>query len=128
MKTFTVGTKLTHERSFSHEDVLAFLRISGDAGAHHAEPGPDGRRMVHGLLTATIPTKVGGDLDYLAREMVFEFVRPVFTDELIRCDMTIVEAVHEEGRWRLAIEGTCTNPRGKPVLVFKTRGVVLDGK
>jgi hypothetical protein len=128
MKTFGVGTKLTHQRTFSHEDVLSFLRISGDAGKHHAEPGPDGRRMVHGLLTATIPTKVGGDIDYLAREMVFEFLSPVFTDELIRCEMTIVEAAREEGRWHLYIEGACTNPQGKPVLQFKTRGVVLDGK
>jgi acyl dehydratase len=126
MKTFTAGTTLTHERTFTHEDVLEFARLTGDAGRHHETPGPDGRRIVHGLLTATIPTKIGGDLDYLAREMHFEFVRPVFTGDTIRCDVTITEAAHEEGRWRLAIEGTCKNQHGKEVLRMKTRGVVLD--
>ena len=117
---------LSHERSFTHDDVLDFLRISGDAGRHHADAAPDGRRMVHGLLTATIPTKLGGDIDYLAREMVFEFLRPVFTGDAIRCELTITEAVHEPGRWRLVIEGACTNQHAKEVLRFRTHGVVLD--
>jgi len=126
MKTFVAGTKLTWERSFTHDDVLDFLRISGDAGRHHQEPGADGRRIVHGLLTATIPTRLGGELDYLAREMVFEFLRPVFTGDLIRCDMTIVEATREAGRWRLRFEGACTNQHGREVLRLRSHGVVLD--
>ena len=38
MRTFAAGQAWTHERSFTHEDVLDFLRISGDSGRHHAEP------------------------------------------------------------------------------------------
>jgi len=126
MRTFSVGTKLVHERSFSHDDVLAFARLSGDAGTHHITAAPDGRRMVHGLLTATIPTKLGGDLDYLAREMTFEFLRPVYTGDTLRCEVTIVEAEHEPGRWKLRIEGACTNQHGKVVLTLRTHGIVLD--
>jgi acyl dehydratase len=126
MKSFAVGSVMTHARSFTDEDVETFLRLSGDAGRHHATAGSDGRRMAHGLLTATIPTKLGGDINYLAREMHFEFLRPVFTGDVVRCDMTIVEATHEEGRWRLALEGVCRNQQDKEVLRVRTRGVVLD--
>jgi len=126
MRTFAAGQTLTHERSFTHDDVLDFLRISGDAGRHHQSPGADGRRVVHGLLTATIPTKLGGDLDYLAREMVFEFLRPVFTGDTIRCAMTIVEAAHDRGRWKLRFDGACTNQDGVEVLRIRSHGVVLD--
>jgi acyl dehydratase len=128
MRTFAAGQAWTHERSFSHEDVLAFLRISGDTGRHHAEAGADGRRIVHGLLTATIPTKLGGDLDYLAREMRFDFLRPVFTGDTIRCVMTVVEAAHERSRWKLRLDGTCTNQDGVEVLHFASHGVVFDEK
>ena len=126
MRTFAAGTVFSHERRFTDDDVSEFVRISGDAGRHHQAPGPDGRRVVHGLLTATIPTRLGGELDYLAREMVFEFLRPVFTGDLIRCDMTIVDATREAGRWRLRFEGACTNQDGREVLRLRSHGVVLD--
>lgn len=126
MRTFAAGTVFTEERRFTHDDVLDFLRISGDAGRHHQEPGADGRRIVHGLLTATIPTRLGGEIDYLAREMVFEFLRPVFTGDTIRCEMTIVEAMHERGRWKLRFEGACKNQDGVEVLRLRSHGVVLD--
>ena len=126
MRTFSAGTTYTLERRFTDDDVAQFMKISGDAGRHHAAAGSDGRRVVHGLLTATIPTQLGGDLDYLAREMVFEFLRPVFTGDLIRCDMTIVDATREAGRWRLRFEGACTNQDGREVLRLRSHGVVLD--
>jgi len=123
-RDLTVGTELSFERTFDHEDVLAFLRISRDAGIHHAEPGPDGRRLVHGLLTATIPTKLGGDLNYLAREMHFEFVRAVYTGDAITCRARIDEIDERPDRLRLAMTGTCTNQHGEDVLKFATRGVI----
>lgn len=126
MRAFEVGQVLTHERTFTHEDVLAFQRLSGDAGRHHATPDAQGRRVVHGLLTASIPTKIGGDLDYLAREMNFEFLRPVFTGDTIRCEITITEVVPEARRVRLAMTGVCHDQNGKAVLRFSSRGVVLD--
>jgi acyl dehydratase len=126
MRVFEVGQVLTHERSFTDEDVLAFQRLSGDSGRHHVKPGASGRRMVHGLLTASIPTKLGGDIDYLAREMHFEFLRPVFVGDTVRCSAEITEVLRETGRVRLTMAGACSNQSGKEVLRFSTRGVVLD--
>jgi acyl dehydratase len=124
MRSFAAGEQLHHERSFTDADVLAFLELSGDRGRHHAAPGPDGRRMVHGLLTATIPTKLGGDLDYLAREMRFEFLRPVYTGDAIRCEVTIDEVEPGPDRVRLVLSGICRDPQGREVLRFWSRGVV----
>jgi 3-hydroxybutyryl-CoA dehydratase len=124
VRKFAIGDVFVHERTFSHEDVLAFLATSGDAGAHHVTPGPDGRRVVQGLLTATIPTKIGGDLDYLAREMHFDFVKPVFTGDTIRCEITVTEVDERPDRVRLAMTGICRNQDGIEVMRFATRGVV----
>jgi hypothetical protein len=66
-------------------------------------------------LTAAIPTKLGGDIDYLPREMVFEFLRPVYVGDAIRCEMTLDEVVQEEGKTRLAMSGSCPNQSGKEV-------------
>lgn len=56
-------------------------KFSGDDGIHHLTPDEQGRLVVQGLLTATLPTKVGGDNNVLARTMNFEFTRPVFTGD-----------------------------------------------
>ncbi|MFB6206706.1 MAG: dehydratase [Haloglomus sp.] len=81
------GTTVTHERTFTHEDVRTFTTVSGDEGDHHVEPDDEGRLLVQGLLTATLPTKVGGDLNVLATRMEFEFRRPVHTGEHIVCEV-----------------------------------------
>jgi 3-hydroxybutyryl-CoA dehydratase len=124
---FQVGEVSVYERCFTVEDVRAFQRVSGDAGRHHTEPDAQGRLVVHGLLTASLPTKLGGDIDFLAQEMTFEFLRPVFTGDAVRCEMILEEVVPEAARTRLTARGACKNQHGKEVLRFVTRGVVLDG-
>ena len=79
------GTTVTHERTFTPEDVRTFTTVSGDAGDHHVETDDEGRLLVQGLLTATLPTKVGGDLNVLASRMEFDFWRPVYTGEHVVC-------------------------------------------
>lgn len=83
------GTTLRYERRFTVEEVEAFADLSEDHGEHHEVPDEDGRLLVHGLLTATMPTKIGGDLDVLARTMEFDFHRPVYTDQRIVCEVTV---------------------------------------
>src|SRR5689334_12748160 len=78
-KTMQVGDISVWERTFTEEDVRLFTRVSGDQGIQHMQPDEQGRLQVHGLLTATLPTKLGGDMNYIARQMVFDFLRPVFT-------------------------------------------------
>lgn len=119
------GDVLTWERSFSVEDVRAFAGLVGDRGRHHLEPDARGRVMVHGLLTASIPTKIGGDLDFLAREMRFEFLRPVWTGERIACRVTIDEAVPRPGRLDLVMSIVCVNQDGQEVLRGDGRGTIL---
>src|SRR5437870_7179281 len=80
-RTPAQGDVLAYERSFSVDEVRAFAAVSGDRGVHHVDLDARGRLLVHGLLTATIPTKLGGDVDYLAQEMTYRFHRPVFTGD-----------------------------------------------
>lgn len=121
------GDVLTAERAFSVEDVRSFTALSGDSGAHHLTPDPEGRLMVHGLLTASIPTSVGGTIHYIARRMELDFGRPVFTGERIRASLTITDVVEEPGRLKVFIDVECVNPAGKVVLSGKSHGIILTG-
>jgi hypothetical protein len=124
------GETVTFERTFTHADVGRFVEVSEDRGDHHLEPDDQGRLLVHGLLTATLPTKVGGEYDVLASRMEFEFRRPVWTDERVRCAVTFRRVEREErdgeiGRTHVEAEFDCTRD-GETVLAGRFVGVVRD--
>lgn len=121
-----VGDTSVWERTFTIEDVQRFAQLSGDQGSHHMELDAQGRLLVHGLLTATLPTKLGGDLNFIARELVFEFLRPVFTGDTIRCANTITRLEKQEGHTLLEASYVCRNQHGKEVLTGHTRGIIRN--
>lgn len=121
-----VGDIISFERAFTKQDVERFTEVSGDEGVHHLTPDEQGRLVVQGLLTATLPTKIGGDHNVLARTMTFEFLRPVFTDDTISCNVEIVQYEKQENN-RTAITASfrCKNQIGKEVLLGEFAGIIL---
>jgi len=119
-----VGTKTSYERAFTVEDVERFGELSGDKGIHHVVPDKDGRIMVQGLLTATLPTKLGGDVNYIAREITFEFLRPVFVGDLITSEAAVTKVEDGDGYLRVSFELLCYKQNKKEVLRGKTQGVI----
>ena len=121
-----VGDIISFERTFTAKDVERFTEVSGDEGDHHLTPDEQGRLVVQGLLTATLPTKVGGDYNVLARKMTFEFLRPVFTDDTIFCEVEI-EQYEKQDNNRTAITALfrCKNQKDKEVLLGGFAGIIL---
>jgi acyl dehydratase len=114
----------TYERTFTPEDVQRFAEVSGDTQAIHTEPDEEGQLVVQGLLTATLPTKIGGDLEVLATRMEFEFHRPVHTGETITCVWTNESVTEREDRYELSVSLSCTNEAGTEVMAGETDGIV----
>ncbi|MDZ7745454.1 MAG: MaoC family dehydratase N-terminal domain-containing protein [Halobacteriales archaeon] len=106
------------ERTFTENDVQRFAEVSRDRGDHHLERDDEGRLLVHGLLTATLATEIGGRFTVLARRMEYRFRRPVYAGETIRCEteFTTVEE-REDGRTEVATEATFTRERDDAVVV-----------
>lgn len=121
------GAKRSWQRTFTLEDVEAFTRMSGDRGTHHLRPDERGRVMVQGLLTATLPTKIGGDLNFIARTMTFEFLRPVFVGDTVRVEAVVTKVARDGDQLQVDVEFECHNQDGKKVLAGSTRGVIRPG-
>ena len=120
------GDTLSWSRTFTEDDIRLFTRVSGDAGEHHLVPDSQGRLMAHGLLTATLPTKIGGDMNLLAREMTFRFHRPVFVGDTITCLVTLISAEPGDDYLSIVTEWTCTNQHGKEVMTGRGSGVIRN--
>ncbi len=118
-----VGDELVTTHAFTVQDVLDFARVSGDGAEQHQTPDADGRLFVHGLLTASLPTRIGSRMNIWAQEMTCQWVRPVYTDEAIQCVVGVEELTpSERGTWmRVSIQ--CTNPAGQVVLQGHCQGM-----
>ena len=114
----------TYERTFTDEDVRRFGEVSGDQQSIHTDPDEEGRLVVQGLLTATLPTKIGGDLSYIARTMEFEFRKPVYTGNTIRCEWTNESVEEREDRYAVTSSVVCTNEDGETVMEAHIDGLV----
>lgn len=119
------GKVYTWERTFTEEEVLAFSEFSGDKGRHHIEKNENGQLMVQGLLTALLITKIGGDLNYVARKFEMEFMRPVFTGDTIRCEAKVTEVIPTEKYLKVKIKSVFHNQNGKEVLSLNCDGVIF---
>jgi 3-hydroxybutyryl-CoA dehydratase len=119
-----INDVFTWERTFNEADIQQFSRVSGDEGTHHVVADAQGRVMVHGLLTATLPTKIGGDINFLAREMSFQFHRPVFAGDTVRCEVTVVGLEEAEQYTRLTSNWVCRNQHGQEVMTGSARGII----
>ncbi|ELY55011.1 hotdog family protein [Natronolimnohabitans innermongolicus] len=119
----TVGETHTFARTFTTDEVERFAEVSGDTQDRHTEPD-DGQLLVHGLLTATLPTKIGGDLEVLATAMAFEFVRPVYTGDRISCTWIFDAVTERDDRYEVAVNVGCENEAGETVLDGTIEGLI----
>jgi acyl dehydratase len=118
------GETNSYERTFTPAEVRQFGELTGDDQPRHTQPDEDGRVMVQGLLTATMPTKLGGDDEVLARRMDFEFHRPVYTGESVTCESRTEAVVEREDRYDITTEVVCSNTEGETVLTATIEGLV----
>ncbi|ELY86885.1 hotdog family protein [Natrinema altunense] len=118
------GETRTYERTFTVDDVQQFAALTGDDQPRHTEPDADGRVMVQGLLTATLPTKLGSDSEVLASTMEIDFHRPVYTGEPITCRSTYDTVVERDDRYEFTSDVVCENADGQVVLTAVTEGII----
>ena len=118
------GQKRSIEHTFTFDEVRGFAVASGDHGLQHVAPDSQGRLMVHGLLLGTLPTQVGGEMNFVARTMEFEFLRPVFTGDSVRCEVVLTQWEPGPERTSVQAEWECRNQRDETVMRGRAAGIV----
>ncbi|MGW7296830.1 MaoC/PaaZ C-terminal domain-containing protein [Streptomyces sp. NPDC054829] len=118
-----VGSCFTETRHITEADIAAFAALVGDTGRHHMA-GQAERVMAHGLLTASLATKVGGRLHYIARRMEWEFLKPVWAGDTIEAQVTVVALGEHRVGVAVEFELVIVNQDGEPVLRGGSTGVI----
>ena len=118
-ETIEVGRKFSFRRTLSDGDVALFIGATWDVNPLHtndvyAESTEFGRRIVPGLLTASLLTHLGGLWAFMATRMDLSFSSPVYIGDTITAEAEIVDYQPERGWVRLACR--CFNREGDEVL------------
>ncbi|MCU0498219.1 MAG: MaoC family dehydratase [Anaerolineae bacterium] len=125
-----VGMSASRTRTITDHDIRLFAEVSGDTNSVHldeayARQTPFGRRVAHGMLSASLISAIlGNDLPgvgtiYLGQDLKFK--APVFIDDTITAT---VEVIHYREDKRIAtLKTTCTNQAG--VVVIEGQAVVI---
>ncbi len=113
------GQVFTFRRTFSAGDVALFCGVTGDYNPYHIdqsflEESWFKRPIIPGLLTASMITHIGGMIGFLASEMEFKFVSPVYVGDTITCTVTFEQ--RDEVKRKLSARATYINQSGEEVL------------
>ena len=120
-----VGETFTSRRTFTDGDVALFCGVTGDYNPYHqdaefARESWYGRLTIPGLLTGSMLTHIGGLLGFLATEMSFEYLAPVFVSDTISCTVTVADK--DEARRRVIANAGFVNQDGAEVLRARFAG------
>lgn len=114
-----VGQTFTFRRTFTEGDVALFIGVTGDYNPYHIDESFAGqswygRRNIPGLLTASMVTHIGGMLGFLATDMQFQFLAPVFPGDTVTCTVTVLEK--DEAKRKIFCEASYINQNEAKVL------------
>tara|TARA_Y100000310_G_scaffold336935_1_gene422752 strand:+ start:482 stop:886 length:405 start_codon:yes stop_codon:yes gene_type:complete len=99
-------TRHEHSFSYSQEDVVHFANVSGDKNPIHlneeyAKTTPFKRKIMHGMLSASIFSKVlgtdfpGPGTIYLAQSL--KFLKPMYVDTQYTCVLEVKSYREDKG-------------------------------
>ena len=124
IEQYRVGDRATARRRFTDEDVRRFAELSGDFNELHVDDAAAarsrfGRRLVHGMLTASLFTRLLG-MELPGRGTIYmsqtlRFTAPVYIGDEVEAVVEVVAV--DIPRRRLTLSTTCQNERGQQVVV-----------
>ena len=118
------GDTFTITRTFTEQDVFAFADITRDYNPIHfdhrfIEIKNLNGRICHGLLVGSMLTEIGGQIGWLASEMNFRFINPVYFGDTVTCTLSITQIDHKN---RARAKAQFQNRQGTVVLEAELAG------
>ena len=120
---FQIGQRASFTKTFTEEDVERFIAITGDVNPLHVDDAYAaqtrfGRRVLHGMLTASLFSTMVGMLlpgtGAIYRSQTLTFLRPVHAGDTVTAHFS-VRAI-DRAKHRLTIDAWIANEAGERVI------------
>jgi acyl dehydratase len=123
IEDFEAGQHAIFSKTFTDEDVRRFIEITGDTNPLHVDDAfaartQFGRRVLHGMLTASLFSTMVGVLlpgtGAIYRAQTIRFLLPVYVGETVTAHF-VVRSV-DRAKHRLEIDAWIENEAGQHVI------------
>ena len=123
IEDFEPGQHVTFTKTFTDADIQRFVEITGDVNPLHVDDAfaastPFGRRVLHGMLTASIFSTMVGMLlpgtGAIYRSQTLAFLKPVYVGDTVTAHF-VVRSV-DRVKHRLDIDAWIENAAGERVI------------
>ena len=123
IEDFEPGQHASFSKTFTDEDVRRFIEITGDTNPLHVDDAfaartQFGRRVLHGMLTASLFSTMVGMLlpgtGAIYRSQTIRFLLPVYLGDTVTAHF-VVRSV-DRARHRLEIDAWIENEAGQRVI------------
>ena len=123
IEDFEIGQHVTFTKSFTDDDVERFIEITGDVNPLHVDEAfaartPFGRRVIHGMLTASILSTMVGMLlpgtGAIYRSQTIRFLLPVHVGDTVTAHFVVTSI--DRAKHRLTIDSWIENESGERVI------------
>ena len=120
---FEPGQHVTFTKTFTDEDVQRFIAITSDVNPLHVDDAfaaktRFGRRVLHGMLTASLFSTMVGMLlpgtGAIYRSQTLHFLRPVYVGETVTAHFAVRSV--DRAKHRLVIDAWIENEAGERVI------------
>lgn len=120
---FSVGQHASFSKTFTEDDVQRFIAITGDTNPLHVDDAfaaetRFGRRVLHGMLTASILSTMVGmfipGTGAIYRSQSLAFLRPVHAGDTVTAHF-VIRSIDRE-KHRLTIDSWIENEAGQRVI------------
>jgi acyl dehydratase len=123
IEDFEVGQHASFTKTFTEADLQRFIEITGDTNPLHVDDAfaattPFGRRILHGMLTASIFSTMVGMLipgtGAIYRSQTIRFLLPVYLNETVTAHF-IIRSI-DRAKHRMEIDAWIENEAGEHVI------------
>jgi len=123
IEDFEVGQHASFTKTFTEADLRRFIEITSDTNPLHVDDAfaastPFGRRILHGMLTASIFSTMVGMLlpgtGAIYRSQTIRFLLPVYLNETVTAHF-VVRSI-DRAKHRLEIDAWIENEAGQHVI------------
>jgi acyl dehydratase len=124
------GDVFEFSRTFNQDETNLFGDLTRDYNPVHYDPSFAQAKgftglICHGLLTGSMICQVGGQLGWLAMDMSFKFLRPVYFGDTVTCRLEIT-ALDPQGKAQA--RARMTNQQGQLVVEANLGGFLPQAR